>query len=157
MEYQQIVPKTDLARKTRQVLQAVQRGQTAIIESHGHPEAAILNIEDYRILRAGMRHHAHKIAVDPEAGLSEAALAELEDPQDKVDQVIAYYLDEGISLGRAAELLGLPWLDLRTRFLRLDVPILVGPDQPDEVLDEIRAIKRWESEAAGSDGHPRKA
>jgi prevent-host-death family protein len=146
MEYQQIVPKTDLARKTRQVLQAVQRGQTAIIESHGQPEAAILDIEDYRILRAVMRYHAHKIAVDPEAGLSEAALAELEDPQDKVDQVIAYYLDEGISLGRAAELLGLPWLDLRTRFLRLDVPILVGPDQPDEVLDEIRAIKAWESD-----------
>jgi hypothetical protein len=35
---------------------------------------------------------------------------------------------------------------LRTRFLRLDVPILVGADQPEEVLDEIRAIKAWESD-----------
>jgi len=54
-------------------------------------------------------------------------------------------------MGRAAELLGLPWLDLRTRFLRLDVPILVGPDQPDEVLAELRAIKAWESEDGGAD------
>jgi prevent-host-death family protein len=146
MKYHQIVPKTELARKTRQVLQAVQRGQTAIIESHGQPVAAILGIDDFRILRAVMRYHAHKIEVEPEAGLSTAALAGFADPQEKVDRVIAYYLDEGISLGRAAELLGLPWLDLRTRFLRLDVPILVGPDQPDEVLDEIRAIKAWESD-----------
>ena len=77
-------------------------------------------------------------------------LAALEDPQEKVDQVLAYYLNEGISLGRAAELLGLSWLDLRTRFLRLDVPILVGPDQPEEVLTEIRAVKRWESKVRGN-------
>lgn len=151
MDSQQILPKTDLARRTRQVLQAVQRGQTAIIESHGQPEAAILEIDDYRILRSVMRFHAHKIEFDPETGPTDASLAGFEDPQEKVDQVIAYYLEEGISLGRAAELLGFPWLDLRTRFLRLDVPILVGPDQPDEVLAELRAIKRWESENAGTD------
>lgn len=151
MEYQHIVPKTDLARKTRQVLQAVQRGQTAIIESHGQAEAAILDIEDYRILRAVMRYHAHKIQVDPEAGLSDAGLAGFEDPQERVDQVIAHYLGEGISLARAAELLGLPWLLLRTRFLKLDVPLLAGPGEPDEVRDELRAITRWESEGAGPD------
>lgn len=151
MEYQQIVPKTELARRMRKVLQAVQRGQTAIIENHGQPEAAILEIDDYRILRAVMRYHAQKIEVDTDTGLSNEALAELEDPQNRVDLVLAYYLEEGISLGRAAELLGLPWLDLRTRFLRLDVPILVGPDEPEDILAEIRAIKGWESEDAGSD------
>ena len=41
-----------------------------------------------------MRYHAHKIEVDPEAGLSDAALAEVEDTQDKVDQVMVYYLAE---------------------------------------------------------------
>lgn len=151
MEYQQIIPKTELARNTRQVLQAVQRGQTAIIESHGQAEAAILEIDDYRILRAVMRYHAQKTEIDPDTGLSAAALSELDDPQEKVDQVLAYYLEEGISLGRAAELLGLPWLDLRTRFLRLDVPILVGPDQPEEVQAELRAIKAWESKDGGAD------
>ena len=53
---------------------------------------------------------------------------------------------EEISLGRAAQLLGLSWLDLRSRFLLLDVPILVGPDQPTEVLAEINGIKKWEVE-----------
>ena len=56
--------------------------------------------------------------------------------------VIAYYLGEGISLGRAAALLGLPWLDLRSRFLRLDGPFLVGPDQAAEGLAELNAIKQ---------------
>jgi predicted HTH domain antitoxin len=32
-----------------------------------------------------------------------------------------------ISLGRAAELSGLSWLDLCTRFLRLEVPLRTAP------------------------------
>ena len=151
MEFLQFIPKTELARKTRQVLQAVQRGQTAIIENHGQAEAAILDIIDYRILRAVMKFHVQKTDVDPEAGLSDKAVAAIDDPQEKVDRVITYYLGEGISLSRAAELLALAWLDLRTRFLRLDVPILVGPDQPDEVLEEIRAINQWGSGNAAPD------
>jgi prevent-host-death family protein len=151
MESLQFIPKTDLARKTRQVLKAVQRGQTAIIESHGQPEAAILDIVDYRILRAVMRFHANKIEIDPEAGLSHETIAALKEPQEQYDLVLAYYLGEGISLGHAAELLELPWLDLRARFLRLDVPILAGPDQPAEVLAEINAIKKWEAEDAAPD------
>lgn len=46
MEFLQYSPRTDLARKTRQVLKTVQCGQTAIIESHGQPEAAILDLVD---------------------------------------------------------------------------------------------------------------
>lgn len=126
MEFLNFIPKTDLARKTRQVLKAVHRGQIAIIRSYGQPVAAILDIVDYRILRAVMWFYANKIEIDPEAGLSHETIAALKEPQKQYDQVIAYYLGEGISLGRAAELLELPWLDLHTRFLRLDVPILVG-------------------------------
>ena len=46
MEFLAYISKTDLARKTRQVIRSVQRGQTVIIESHGQPEAAILDIPD---------------------------------------------------------------------------------------------------------------
>jgi len=148
MEFLTFIPKTDLARKTRQVLKSVQRGQTAITESHRQPVAAILDIVDYRILRAVIRFHANKIEIGPETGLSNETLAAIKEPQEQYDQVIACYLGEGISLGRAAELLALPWLDLRTRFLRLDVPILAGPDQLAEVLEEVQAIKQWEGEDA---------
>ncbi|MCB9135851.1 MAG: type II toxin-antitoxin system prevent-host-death family antitoxin [Anaerolineales bacterium] len=145
MEFLQYIPKTDLARKTRQVLKAVQRGQTAIIESHGQPEAAIMDIIDYRILRAVMRFHAHKLEVDLVQGLSLAAFETLQGPQTQYDYVLAYYLQEGISLARAAELLGLPWLDLRTRFLRLDVPVLTDPESPEGVLDELKSYQQWEA------------
>lgn len=40
VEIVQRVRKTDLARNTHQVIRAVQRGQTAVIENHGEPEAA---------------------------------------------------------------------------------------------------------------------
>ena len=47
--------------------------------------------------------------------------------QAQYDLILAYYLAEEISLSRAAELLDLPWLDLRTCFLRLDVPLRPAP------------------------------
>ena len=40
------IRKTDLARNTRQVINAVLRGQTAVVESHGQPEVAIMDIVD---------------------------------------------------------------------------------------------------------------
>ena len=58
MESVQRISKTDLARNTREVLNTVMRGQTALIESHGKAEAAIIDIVDYLILRAVMRYHA---------------------------------------------------------------------------------------------------
>ena len=57
MEYLQRVRKTDLARNTRQVIRNVQRGQTVLVESHWQAEAAIMDILDYRILRAFMAYH----------------------------------------------------------------------------------------------------
>lgn len=58
----------------------------------------------------------------------------------------AYYLGEAISLGRAAELLDLPWAELRLRFLRLGIPILAGPENIGELHDEIEAVKQWETQ-----------
>jgi len=34
--------KTELARNTRQIIRAAQRGQTVVIEHHGQPEVAII-------------------------------------------------------------------------------------------------------------------
>ena len=146
MEYIQTVPRTDLARKTRQVLNAVQRGQTAIVESHGQPEAVIMDIVDYRILRAATRYYYHLPEIDPAAGLTDEAAAALDDPQERCYQVLAHYLGKSISLGRAAELLEIPWVDLRMRLTRLDVPVLVGPSNIQELEEELENIRRWESE-----------
>lgn len=150
MHYVQHIPKTDLARKTRQVLLAVQRGQTTIVENHGQPEAAIIDIIDYRIVRAVLRYHANPPGIDPEAGLLDSALDDVDDPQARFDLVLANYLARAISLGRVAELLDLAWADLRFRFNRLDVPIFVGPENIEELKQELATLQKWESEYAKS-------
>jgi len=141
MQPMQRIRKTDLARNTRQVINAVLRGQTAVVESHGQPEVAIMDIIDYRIIRAVLRYHAQQPAIGVEAGLSDETVAAAPDLQGRFDLVLAHYLAGAISLGRAAELLELPWLDLRTRFLRLDVPLHVAPANVAEAKEEVKAAE----------------
>lgn len=139
METIQHVPKTSLARKTREVLQAVQRGQTVVVEHHGQPEVAIVDIIDYYLLRAAMHYHTHSPAVEEDAGLSDEAVAAQESAQERTTLILAHYLAGVISLSRAAELLQLPWLDLRTRFIRLDIPIRTAPADPDEIASDLQS------------------
>jgi predicted HTH domain antitoxin len=142
MEHMQRVPKTDLARKTRQVIREVQRGYTVLVESHGQVEAAIMDIVDYRIVRAFLAYHTRPPQVDPQ-GIGAARLAEMDDPQQGYDLVLAHYLAGAISLGRAAELLDLPLLDLQFRFQRLDVPLNLGVEDEQAARDEVEAARNF--------------
>lgn len=134
------IRKTDLARQTREVIRNVQRGRTAVIESHGQPEAALIDIIDYQIMRAVMHYHLHPEIVLGETTIDEAKLTSLLSAQDQYDQVFAFYLAGRIDLLRVAELLKLPWLDLRTRCLRLDVPLRTTPPAPPEPLQNIEQV-----------------
>jgi prevent-host-death family protein len=49
------VSRTDLARNTRQVIDAVLRGQTVVVAHRGQPQVAIVDIVDYRIMRIPMK------------------------------------------------------------------------------------------------------
>jgi hypothetical protein len=139
------ISKTDLARNTRQVINDVLRGQAAFIESHGKPEAVLIDIVDYRILRAVMRYYTNRPGIDPDAGLLEADLPHGLDARARCDQVMAHYLAGNISLGRAAELLGTSWLDLRTRCLRLDVPLPAAPASAAEAQADLEMAARWDA------------
>jgi len=149
MESIQRIRKTDLARNTRAVLNTVMRGQTALIESHGKAEAAIIDIVDYLILRAVMRYHARPPQIAVDAGLTDAAAAATSDLQARYNLVLAHYLADAISLSRAAELLGLPSFDLRTRFVRLDVPLRLGPATIEEALAEVETLRQLRDGQAG--------
>ncbi len=140
MEYIQRVRKTDLARNTHQIIRNVQRGQTILVESHGQAEVAILDILDYRIVRAFLSYHTHPPQIDG-AGLSQEMVDAVSDPQHAYDLVLAHYLAGAISLGRAAELLGLPPLDLQTSFMRLDVPLQLGPQDEQSARQDIDAAR----------------
>ncbi len=142
MENLQRIRKTDLARKTRQVIRTVQRGQATVIENHGEEEAVILDILDFRILRAVIRFHAHNRQVAG-AGLSEQAIEKLKDNQARWDSVLAHYLSRSISLARAAELLDLSPFELRTRFHRLDVPLRLAPTDVGELKSDVDTAEQW--------------
>ena len=141
------IRRSDLTRKVREVFKRVQTGQPVVVERRGQPEAVILDITDYRILRAVMAYHAHPPQIDPLAGLSDEEVEGLEDIQERYNLVIAHYLAGSISLGRAAELLGISWFDLRERFRRLDVPLRLGPETVEEAKEEVHALREWMSEA----------
>lgn len=137
MELIQYIRKTDLSRNTRQVIRAAQRGQTVVVESHGQPEVAIMDIVDFYIVRAVLRYHAESPSATGDAGWDEQSLQTAVTPQERYDLVLAHYLSETISLGKVAELLELPWLDLRTRLVRLDVPLRIGPANLDEARQDV--------------------
>jgi len=137
------VRKTDLARSTRQVINNVLRGQTAVVESHGQPEVAIMDIVDYRITRAVMRYYAQQPEIDVEEGLADQQVTSTSDPQERFNLILAHYIAGAISLGRAAELLELPWVDLRTRFQRLDVPLRVALSDLQEARLDVEVAEAW--------------
>lgn len=137
------VKKTDLARKTRQIIHRVQRGQPAIVENHGQPEVAVIDICDYRIMRAVMRYYVQPMTSDITKGLTDKELSTISSVQQRYDLVFAHYLAGAISLAHVAELLLLSWLDLRTRCLRLDVPLRTAPADITEARADIKMAMAW--------------
>jgi len=147
------ISKIDLARRTRQVVDQVRRGRTIIVESYGEEQVVIIDILDYRLLRAVAAYHAlpsHPAPIRDETlsprGLREEevkeAVAKSEgDPQAAWDRVIAAYLDGDISLGRAAELLDLSRFELAERFNRLGIPLHLGPTSIEEARAELEALR----------------
>jgi hypothetical protein len=141
MEYMR-VRKTDLARKTSQVIRNVLRGQPTLIENHGQPEVAVVDVIDYLILRALAHFHAGNLPpLDPE-GPSEAEFSGL-DLQERYNRAMEYYLSEQCSTGRMAELLQISWIDLRERFNRLGVPLFLGPSNVEEARKETETLKKY--------------
>jgi len=57
--------------------------------------------------------------------------------------IVGAYLDRQISLGRAAEQLGIHELELRERFLQLGIPLRIGPDDEAEARAEIDVMRAW--------------
>jgi len=148
-----IIHKTDLARRARQVVDQARRGRAVIVESYGEEQVAILDAADYRCLRAMAAYYSlppHPAPVNDDGlaprGLDEAEVQELiasaaGDTQAGWDRVIAAYLDGDISLGRAAQLLGISRFDLQERFNRLGLPVRVGPADLAEARREAAALR----------------
>jgi predicted HTH domain antitoxin len=57
--------------------------------------------------------------------------------------VINAYLDEQISLSKAAQLLGLHRLELQERLIELGIPLYIGPADKAEAQAEVDALRTW--------------
>jgi len=57
--------------------------------------------------------------------------------------VIQAYQERRINLGKAAELLGLHELELKERFLKLGIPLRLGPTDLAEARAEVEAVHTW--------------
>ena len=141
MEYIR-VRKTDLARNTSQIIRNVLRGQPTVIENHGQPEVAIVDVIDYLILRGLANFHAgNSPALDPN-GPADAEFTGLSS-QERYNRAMDYYLAEACSTGRMAELLQISWLDMRERFNRLGVPLFLGPASIEEARAEFDTLLKY--------------
>jgi prevent-host-death family protein len=147
MEYVR-VRKTDLARNTSRIIRNVLRGQPAVIESHGQPEVAIVDVADYLILRAVARYHENPPSINPN-GLTDDDMDRLTDAQERYNVVIAHYLAGAISTSRTAELLSLLWIELRERFRRLDVPIHLGSNTVEDARQEVNSLLKHSKPGQG--------
>jgi predicted HTH domain antitoxin len=57
--------------------------------------------------------------------------------------VVSAYLDEEISIARAASLLDLHPLELRERFMEKGIPLRLGPRDKADAQAEVDALRAW--------------
>jgi predicted HTH domain antitoxin len=55
--------------------------------------------------------------------------------------IVGAYCDEQINLGKAAELLGVAELELRQRFIKLRIPLRMGPADLAEARAKVEAVR----------------
>lgn len=120
------ISQADLAQKTQEVVDRVQHGEVAFVESAGREQVVLLDPLDFRILRALARCATHETQENDTDALALRA-----------------YLSEQISLGKAAELLSLSRFELQARFHRLGVPLRLGPATLEEALAEVAAARKF--------------
>lgn len=72
------------------------------------------------------------------------------DPELRWAVVVGAYLDEQISLAKAAELLGLDRWTLQEEFLKRGIPLHTGPRNLDEARAEVEVWRQWSQPPSSS-------
>ena len=125
------ISQADLTRKTQEVVERVQRGEVAVVEQSGREQVVLLDPLDFRLLRALAQCTIEDNERDP-------------GPEDPDARALRAYLAAEITLGKAAELLGLHRLELQARLHRLEVPLQLGPASLEEARAEVAAALKFD-------------
>lgn len=142
------VSKTELARRTREIVEMARRESAVLVESFGEEQVVVVDALDYRLLgalaRVGTLSGTRR---ETPAGLDEAQMREVVarvggDVQAGWDLAIGAYMRGDISLGRAAVLLGLSRFDLARRLNRVGGPAPQSPRDVEEARGDLAALER---------------
>ena len=139
------ISRTELARNTRKIIDDARRSGPVVVESYGQQQVAVLDIIDYRLLKAVAAWQPDPTAPysDPDAlpagvDLQDNGPDESDsDMQATWNRILGAYLDVNISLGRTAELLNISRFELQDCLNRLDLPLRLGPASIEDALREI--------------------
>jgi len=122
--------RADLTGKPQEVADRMSHGEVAVIEGFGPDPLVLLDALDFRLLQA-----LAQCAISP-SELGKGA----EGPD---AAALRAYLAAEISLGKAAELLGLHRLELQARLHRLGIPLHLGPATLEEARAEVAAARKF--------------
>jgi predicted HTH domain antitoxin len=125
------ISQEDLAQTTQEVIDRVQPGEVVIIHRAGQEQMVLMDPLDFRLLQA-----LAQCAIPGQERGQEADDSDVSDVR-----ALQAYLAAEISLGKAAELLGLYCLELQERLHRLGVPLRLGPATLEEAWAEIEAAR----------------
>lgn len=126
------ISRTDLARNTREIVDQVRKGHTIFVQSYGEDQIVLLDLLDYKILKA-LVDYALQETTELHAG--------------DINEVMRLYLDEQISLAKASEMLGLSRYELMDHFERLGIPLRLGPETLEDAQEEVASAQYARTEA----------
>jgi predicted HTH domain antitoxin len=132
-----VISPTDLEGRAREIVERVRHGEMAVVETSGEEQIVLLDATDFRLLYA--------LA----ACATEVSELEGETPIDV--RILRAYLNDEISLGKAAEELGLSRFDLADRFHRLGIPLPFGPTSLEDAQSEIDAMRKIRRESSSAE------
>ena len=123
-----VISPTDLEGRAREIVERVRQGEMTVVETSGEEQIVLLDATDFRLLCA--------------LAACAAEVSELEGEATADARILRGYLDDEISLGKAAEELGLSRFDLVARFHRLGLPLPFGPASLEDARSEIAAMRK---------------
>ncbi len=136
-----VISPTDLEGRTLEIVERVRHGEMTVVEASGEEQIVLLDATDFRLLYA--------------LAACAAEVSEMEGEMPADARILRAYLDDEISLGKAAEELGLSRFDLADRFHRLGIPLPFGPTSLEDARSEIAAMRKIRRESTNSAIYPR--
>lgn len=132
-----VISPSDLEGRAREIVERVRHGEMAVVETSGKEQIVLLDAIDFRLLCA--------------LAACATESSELEGETRTDARIVRAYLDDEISLGKAAEELGLSRFDLADRFHRLGVTLPFGPTSLEDARSEIAAMRKIRQESSSAE------